>query len=315
MPKLLADFLQEQQEPFALEAYLLERGYSKRLDARCTMHNSSKHAPPNCSHFLRGVFSQFLVVANADKRVEGDIINGGREKANAARDGVSPASSSTTLFNSCLESDGGGSHCSEAATRRFVKCGNCFLEGEVDADANFKLRAEEDNKQLSPVSVLDEDSPLHYKHYNLKTRETESSNSRSHCKSQQPRRVGFQEWRELNQYDQYMINKTALQQRKQLLIDCRREVIEKYREKEKHRELEMKKMLGGEDVWKPVCKTVWIWSQDSSNESNIVHLLHSDFMASIDEWDADFEQQKFEISMEIENDILENVVNEIIRWW
>lgn len=96
MPKLLADFLQEQQEPFALEAYLLERGCSRRIDN------------PNCSHFLKGVFSQFMVVANADRKVEG---NGVREKVNAAGDGVSAASSGTTLFNSC-------SH--------------CLLEGEVE---------------------------------------------------------------------------------------------------------------------------------------------------------------------------------------
>lgn len=97
MPKLLADFLQEQQEPFALEAYLVERGCSRRIDARCSMHN------PNCSHFLKGVFSHFMV----DRKLEA---NGGRQRANAAGDG-----SSTPFFNSCSD-----------------KCGDCLLEGEVE---------------------------------------------------------------------------------------------------------------------------------------------------------------------------------------
>ncbi|KAH6822259.1 hypothetical protein C2S53_011259 [Perilla frutescens var. hirtella] len=248
MPKLLADFLQEQQEPFALEVYLLERGYAKQ-------YSSAKCVVPNCSDFLRAMFNQFIVANEARKKSKS-------RRESAGEDGFSSASSS--------ESDVGGSHCSEAAIRRFVKCGNCFLEGEgegegeVDA-ANLKskmiMRAEEDSKQLSPVSVLgetelDEDSSIHFKRYNFKARRGESSNSRS--------------------YYQYLINTTALQQRKQLLIDCTRLVIEECREKEKNRG-DIKNILGGED-----------------------------------EWSVNFEQKKFEICVEIENLILENVINEII---
>lgn len=87
-----------------------------------------------------------------------------------------------------------------------------------------------------------------------------------------------------------------MQQRKQLLT----------------RELIDKKELGGEDVWKLVCENVWKWSQDSINETNILHLLHSDFIASMDEWDADFERQRLEVLMEIENHILGLVFNEMV---
>lgn len=90
--------------------------------------------------------------------------------------------------------------------------------------------------------------------------------------------------------------------------------MEKYREKEKKKKNreEMKKVLGGEDVWKLVCESVWKWSQDSINETNILHHLHSDFMASIDEWDADFESHRLELLMEIEDYILGNVFNEMV---
>lgn len=74
----------------------------------------------------------------------------------------------------------------------------------------------------------------------------------------------------------------------------------------------MKKELGGEDVWKLVCENVWKWSQDSINETNILHLLHSDFIASMDEWDADFERQRLEVLMEIENHILGIVFIEMV---
>lgn len=105
MPKLLADFLLEQQEPFALEVYLVERGL--------TFHNSAKYVAPNCSYFVRAAFSR-LVVANASG-VRRNFLSAKPESA------------------SCSESDAGGSHCSESAIRRFVKCGNCFFDREVRA--------------------------------------------------------------------------------------------------------------------------------------------------------------------------------------
>lgn len=118
MPKLLADFLLEQQEPFALQVYLVERGYPKRL----TLRNSAKYVAPNCSYFVRAVVSQFAVV-NANGGRKGKTK---RRPENAAED-VFPAASS-----SCSECDAGsgGSHCCESAIRLFVKCGNCFLEGD-----------------------------------------------------------------------------------------------------------------------------------------------------------------------------------------
>ncbi|KAL1564716.1 acetylglutamate kinase [Salvia divinorum] len=230
MPKLLADFLQEQQEPFALEVYLVERGL--------TFHNSAKYVAPNCSYFVRLAFSR-LLMANA---------NGGRRNFLTAK----PESTS------CSESDASGSH---SAIRRFVKCGNCFFDREVDdADTNSKLRAEEEDskQQLSPVSVLgetdsDQDSPIYYKQCNFET-----SSSSSQCKLKRLRLYVLQKSREPEPYDKYIINKMALHQ-----IE-RQELIEKHRKK-------------GEN--------------------------------------AIFEQQKWEISMEIENDILENVIHEIVITW
>ncbi|XP_047947931.1 uncharacterized protein LOC125193990 [Salvia hispanica] len=229
MPKLLADFLQEQQEPFALEVYLVERGL--------TFHNSAKYVAPNCSYFVRAAFSR-LAVANA---------NGGLRNFLSAK----PESAS------CLESDGGGSHCSESAIRRFVKCGNCFFDREVeDADTNSKSRAEEEDskQQLSPISVLgeidpDQDSPIYYKQGSINT-----LSSTAQCKLEQPQLYVMRKSREPEPCNKYIINKMALDQ-----IE-RQELIEK-----------------GDN--------------------------------------AVLEQQKWEISMEIENEILENVIHDIVITW
>lgn len=45
--------------------------------------------------------------------------------------------------------------------------------------------------------------------------------------------------------------------------------------------------------------------------SNVLHLLHSDFLASEDEWNADFELKKMKILDGVENAIFEDVINEI----
>lgn len=145
---------------------------------------------------------------------------------------------------------------------------------------------------------------------NFNTRRVEQpSSSTSKCRLKQPRRSVCRESRELDPYDQYIIKMTSLQQREQLLIDCTQELIEKCRKKENNKE-----EIKAEEIRQHVCEKVLLWSQDSTTECNIVRLLHSYFWASVDEWNAVSEQQKFEICKEIENAILDNVIDEIITW-
>lgn len=71
-------------------------------------------------------------------------------------------------------------------------------------------------------------------------------------------------------------------------------------------------MFGDGEIWKYICEKLWIWSQDSITEYNIIHLLHSNFLASAHEWNVSFEQMKIEICKEIENAILEIVIDDIM---
>lgn len=116
----------------------------------------------------------------------------------------------------------------------------------------------------------------------------------------------------MDYYDhQYSINKRALQQ-KRLLVDCVREVIENERRRDDERGKQLKRILGAEELWKVVCENVWLWSQESIHEKNIHHLVKCDFMASLQELNSASHQERDEVSMEIGDAILEDIINEII---
>ncbi|KZV54522.1 hypothetical protein F511_01320 [Dorcoceras hygrometricum] len=315
MPNFLGEFLQEEQEPFSLEVYLLERGcsggttsldsrshflISHRILKRCGI-KKQRSLIPNCSTFVKAVLKQLgsvtinLKIKNLS---DGDQVN---TQENASSDKL-VSNNSGIVFNPSV-------HCVEESS-------NLFLEEEVDADAKLKWRSVEDNRQqLSPVSVLevaesDELSPLHYKQCNIKkTTQAESSASVTQFKSKQATNGSAQLMAAWNPYTQHIRNKRALRQTKQLLIDCVREVIENYRKQE-----HMKKVVEAEELWKLVCENVWLWSQDSIHETNVIHLVHYDFLTTAEDWRADFEEHKKGIWMDVGDAILEDVINEIVAY-
>ncbi|XP_073125717.1 uncharacterized protein [Henckelia pumila] len=319
MPNFLGEFLQEEQEPFSLEVYLLERGCTKgapSLSSRSHFLNSDRilkryglknrrNLIPNCSNFVKAVFKQLGSVSFNLKIKNLSHEDQVAAQENAGRDDKLISERNRIVFNS-------SPHCVEESSK-------LFLEEEVDADGKLKWERVEDNRQnLSPVSVLevaesDEISPLHFKQSNIKkTTHAESSTSASQFKSKQPTYDGGQVLRQIpvsNPYTQHIRNKRALRQTKQLLIDCVREVIENYRRQE-----HAKKILGAEELWKLVCENVWLWSQDSIHDTNIIHHLHYDFLASAEEWSADFEEHKEGIWTEVGDAILEDVINEIVAY-
>ncbi|XP_057794349.1 uncharacterized protein LOC131010702 isoform X2 [Salvia miltiorrhiza] len=261
MPKLLGEFLQEQQEPFTLDVYLLERGYCTRTraqnSARCS-RKKRRQAIPKCAEFVGAVLSRILLHNNS-KKIRKKEISDIEEN-----DDDFSSASATTRYNTCSESD-------------------------------------VEDHELSPVSVLEETeseaSSLHQRQYKFQKTKGESSRCKSKHKSEK---------KCMDSYNQYSINKRALKQTKKLLVDCVREVIEKEGGKQ------LKRILGAEELWKVVCENVWLWSQESIHESNTIHLLRCDFMASLEDWDSDSCLQKREVSMEIGDAILEDIIDEFV---
>lgn len=121
----------------------------------------------------------------------------------------------------------------------------------------------------------------------------------------------------------YSKNKKAVQQTKQLLFDCIREVVELEKQKKKKKELlegqQSKGILGSEQLWDLICENLCLWSKESINERNIIHLLHSELLlvsssSSAHEWkwSADLEKQSQVIGSQLGDAILEDICNEII---
>ncbi|KAJ8541214.1 hypothetical protein K7X08_002030 [Anisodus acutangulus] len=186
MSKQLGQFLQEQQEPFTLEIYLLERGRSIRGkstlfsdgDFRCCSRNSStkflkrsancgakkrRKVIPNCSKIVKSVFNKLVTIIHNQKiKNLGSVEqNNGTSKnincqgnTNADYDKFSSASSST-VFNSCLDT----SDAEEADNLSSPQAADDnFLHEEQVTEDRRKLRLDflEESEQLSPVSVLEE---------------------------------------------------------------------------------------------------------------------------------------------------------------
>lgn len=132
MSKLLGEFLQEQQEPFALEIYLLESGYLKStsLNSESNFSRGStssskiinrsarnglkrrKYGIPSCSKLVKGVFTRLLP---SDKKYRsGDQKKIAAEISSCEEDDKFSTASSTTAFNSCSESDANDVYFSKA---------------------------------------------------------------------------------------------------------------------------------------------------------------------------------------------------------
>ncbi|XP_059279464.1 uncharacterized protein LOC132033496 isoform X3 [Lycium ferocissimum] len=164
-----------------------------------------------------------------------------------------------------------------------------------------KLRLDflEESKQLSPVSVLeetessDDDSPNVKKQECHKAKKQEEFSTPSVSNS----------W-EKSPESQYIKNKKAMQQSRQLLFDCVKEVVENQKRKE-----EFQRILGAEQLWGLLLQNIMLWSQDSINETSINHLMHFDLLNSFEE--SSGIEEKWEIGKVVGDLIFVDISNEI----
>lgn len=117
----------------------------------------------------------------------------------------------------------------------------------------------------------------------------------------------------------YSKNKKAVQQTKQLLFDCIREVVELEKHKKKNGSSEgqqLKGIVGSEQLWELICENLCLWSKESINETNVIHLPHSEVLlvSSAQEWkwSSDLEKQTQVIGSQLGDAILEDICNEMI---
>ncbi|XP_031281418.1 uncharacterized protein LOC116139923 [Pistacia vera] len=371
--KQLGQFLQEQQEPFILEIYLSERGYQKKnLNSESstrfsqgnsskslkgsgnTSPNKSKKVTPQFSKVLRAAYKKFTSIKDSLRIKNNDNRNGQFSVTEMARnsqevaepDGFSTASS-TTVFNSCSDSE------VEETSTSVQKNDVSFIEntsqsfklwspGDKEAAAEGKLqwRCVEDSKQISPVSVLEEITSHRGSSPDKTARQgsgntQEENPSRScitlskkitedsilstsfwsilfHSAIEKPSCAGATETQEpvhSKSTSQFFKSKKVVQQTEQLLFDCVREVLESHGKE--RRQQNKKEFLGSELLGNLVCEKIKAWGKQSVDGFNITQLLNADIQDSIKEWN-DFEAQQRDIALEIGDAILEEIKDQIV---
>lgn len=108
---------------------------------------------------------------------------------------------------------------------------------------------------------------------------------------------------------EFLKSKRVLQQTKQLLFDCVREVVEtQSREKGQQNGREY---LETQSVGKLICEKLKTWRRQSGRRVNITKLLESDYNDSVPEWN-NFEQEIKDIALEIGDAVLEEIKEEIV---
>ncbi|KAJ8537821.1 hypothetical protein K7X08_014361 [Anisodus acutangulus] len=330
MSKQLGEFLQEQQEPFTLELYLLERGRSIRSNStlisdggfRCCSRNSStkflkraascgakkrRKVIPNCSKIVNYVFNKLVTISHNQKikNLASEQHNNATRKnvncqgiTNADDEKISSASS-TTVFNSC--SDNSDAEEADNLSSPQPADDNFLHEKQVTEDRR-KLRLDflEESKQLSPVSVLEETEPSDDDCPHVKKQECLKAKKQEQFSIPSASNSG-----ETSPESQYIKNKKAIQQSRQLLFDCVKEVVENQKGKE-----EFQRILGAEQLWELLLQNIWLWSQDSINETNINDLMHFDLLNSFEE--SSGVEEKREIGRVVGDLIFAYISNEIV---
>ncbi|XP_019156040.1 PREDICTED: uncharacterized protein LOC109152836 [Ipomoea nil] len=250
LPKQLGQFLQEQQEPFTLQLYLLERGH-----VTCNSPNSPNSCKflkgtnllPRCLHLVKAVLGKLSLI-DATPKIK---------KTQDSTESDCNSSSATS------DAEDAGHQTRISST----------LHGkQVVADRKVRANCGEDSKQLSPVSVLEE---------------TESSEDDDD---------------DDDDYDECFVG----------MSDGTNLLPPVYSKNMVARQ-QSGRTLDSDKLWKLICESIVMWSQDSVDETNINHLVLSDFMASGKEWRGVGEVQGKEIGVGICGILLEDICCEIVR--
>ncbi|KAL2894940.1 Chorismate synthase [Bienertia sinuspersici] len=303
-PRRLSDLLDEQQEPFVLEIYLLEKGYqikkSLGLDSTNIGCCSTKHDHYNTNKSI----------PNMAKALLNKLVS--RMKQRKRKNEVVGSTSSRCCSSvSCLTKMSNASHHDESNQWKII----------------------EENTQYSPDSVLEEIDLLQaIPVYNVKQSEEHNNPAESgkrfqkkvsedailsaslwellvHFRSEKPKLL-----RRRKPFPEYMNSKKVLQKDRQLLFNCVREAVENGKQLKgsiNNREKGLK--IGPEETGKFICKKLKALGKLSADETDIQKVLRRDLFEKgvADEWSG-FNVWKKEIAADIGDGIVDEITDEIV---
>ncbi|XVE70223.1 hypothetical protein DITRI_Ditri10aG0055600 [Diplodiscus trichospermus] len=236
------------------------------------------------------------------------------------------SASSSTVYNSCSDSDIDGPSMFTDNSKSNLKLYD-QREKKVVAEAKFQWNCMEDSKHHSPQSVIEEKIPTSTGSPIRNTRRVPSTRQKGlflpnlinedsilsaslwnllvQTTSEKSSCAGLTELQgpDLSNASPLSVSKRVLQQTKQLLFDCVRELVDKKHEKKE----KGKEFIGCEEIGKVIGEKIKGWGKRCGNESNIAELLKLDIMDLTQEWN-DFETQKRDIG----NAIAEEITNEVV---
>ncbi|GMI91071.1 hypothetical protein HRI_002776400 [Hibiscus trionum] len=320
----LGELLQEQQEPFVLEVYLSERGCchgnsGKFLNKSASQNGSKKGFP----QFIRKQFFKMRTRISDDEDGKLSVTEIGINNGETAEADRFSSASSATMYNSCSDSD-----IDEPPMFADTSMSNRKLYDEREKKAAADTKLEWSCMEHSPQSVLEEvststSSPLDTPKVSrkrifspklikvdsilspwllnlLQTRPDKSS-----CVGLKLHKV--LDWCSSSRWSR---SKSVSHQRKQLLLDCIRELVENKCDKEQKGK--GKEFKGSAEVIRRVrFENIKEWGKRCGHESNMKQLLETDIIDSI-QWRNEFESQKWNIGMVVGNAIVEEITSEVV---
>lgn len=317
----LLEYLQEQQEPFNLEAYLLERGYkgnktfysegsvgcffSKSKFLRRSARKRKKITNPanKCSE-IRKVLCKKLVSIGKVIKLRRRRIGDGEFDVKSLSSGSSSTEDTSTSMD---------------ASQTHIE--SSHQANELVAEGVIQWRIIEENKQCSPDSVLDEieASPIQNVGSNREREHPSSSNPGLSKKPTEDSIFSATLWDLIIRREKpsiftsddtsfgYISSKKALQQTRQLLFDCVREAVES-----RGRQRKTGHLMEPEKLGKIVCDKMQVWNRRSANEKKITRLLRSEFLGFFQEWE-NLEGFRGDIVKEVGDQILEQIKDEMVE--
>ncbi|KAE8695865.1 P-loop containing nucleoside triphosphate hydrolases superfamily protein isoform 1 [Hibiscus syriacus] len=317
--RLLGELLQEQQEPFALEVYLSEKGCGtknltsihghgssgKFLKKSGTGSNKIKRSKgiPNFLKVLKIILcNKFFTIRGTENSLDeyGD-------KQETAVAGRYSSGSCSALYKSSSDSD------TDEASMFTDNPKPSELHTERAAvDTKFQLSAcIEDSKQHSPQSVLESVSTstvsnTRQKSLTLPKLITEESILSAALwsllhQTAAKEQTGCEGLKEGNG-SPFSVSKRFLQQTRQLLLDCVRELIDHNKER----------FLGTEEIGNIICEKIREWGKPSGDEGNTKETLELDVMV-MERWnDFEIESGKREMGLLLGNAIVDEITSEVV---
>ncbi|XP_058781144.1 uncharacterized protein LOC131655267 [Vicia villosa] len=322
--KKLSEFLNEQQEPFILELYLLERSNSSKTltstspnnfqkpSSSCFLNKKRKPLFPFCK-ILTCVHKKKLPAAIKKSYTTNKHPNVGitREANNADQtqtasetDRFSTASSST-VFHSCSDIDDEEDRTSFSSH----KYHNPLFSSDSVCNTGIQSQQGTDNRKCHQKCIkvcvthetLNKDVcvcgvvvPKKISEESLLSAAIFSSLIQTAKRDQK---------NYTKQLRQILEHKRVLHKTKKLLFDCVKEFTKNMKKKD------CKKFMGAEKLG----KIIWKRRKESGGnyETNITNLLNLDYLDSINEW-SEFKTEMKDISIEIADAILECMMKDEI---